>query len=178
MYSRQMFHLDLDPVRIRPVLYMNRDLGERFQELMESTFSSGERSRDQRAVEAVIQSQVYGLLLTAALKSYQTAARDFLANRNPDDEDTQELALRDSDGIWVDSWKKEILVRHAGQLCPGESDPEEHIKRCAHQSDDTDLIRLMGNVGDVTQQISNLSDAMRTRFVQYASEDSGDVLEG
>jgi len=181
MYSRQMFHLDLDPVRVRPVLYMNRDLGERFEELIESTFSPGDRSRDQRTVEAVIQSQVYGLLLTAALESYKTAARDFLANHNqvsPDDEETHELDLRDSDGIWVDSWKKDILLRHAGQICPGESDPEEYIRRCAHQSDDTDFMRLIGNVGDVTQQISNLSDAMRTRFVQYAAEDPGDVLDG
>ena len=181
MYSSQMFHLDLDPVRARPVLYMNRDLGERFEELIESTFSSGDRSRDQRTVEAVIQSQVYGLLLTAALESYQTAARDFLMSHNnvsPGDEETPELDLQDSDGIWVDSWKKDILIRHAAQLCPGESDPEEYIRRCAHQSDDTDFMRLIGNVGDVTQQISNLSDAMRTRFVQYAAEDPGDVLDG
>lgn len=178
IYSKQMFHLDLDPMRIRPVLYLNRDIGERFEELLESTFSPGDSLRDQRTVEAVIQSQVYGLLFTAALESYRTAAKIYVGAQDPSEvfEEPPVLRLRGSDGAWRDSWKKDILIRHAAQLCPGESDPEEYIESSINQmNDDTEFVRLMGNVGDVAQKISGISEAMRVRFVQYAAEDTSDL---
>lgn len=179
IYSKQMFHLDLDPLRTRPVLFLNRDIGDRFEELLESSFSGGDRLRDQRAVETVIQSQVYGLLLTAALESYRTAAKAYAgADQDPSDIAAEPLilGLRGSDEEWDNSWKKDILIRHAAQLCPGESDPEEYIEESVNQlEDDTAFLRLMGNVGDVAQQISNISDAMRVRFVQFAAEDTSDL---
>ena len=159
-FSGHMWRLTYPPGG-SPLLRMNLDMGKEFQDIVEVRYTSGEKLRTQKMVEASIQLQVWSSLLATALEKYrgETAVES-------DERDDDESAF--SVDAMSRGWERDLLLEWAPRLFPDYSDPLEYLEESARVEHSNEFRDMLARMGNAVQQYTGAAESVMG-FIRLSS---------